>query len=331
MKIIPIKLDKIDRKIISLLSVDSRTPLTELASVAHVSTDTAKNRLAALRQSGVISALFAEPNLPALGLRTFRLYVDVSAMPQDLRQRLMRTYQTHPCVQWVAWGEGAWDVIIRFSLPDETAFKKEVESFMNRFGRYVKRKSITLGTYQSYFAPTYLAGGPRHGQIRFDRMQGQARLTATDYRILSALYDDARTPTTTLAKAIGVTPEAVQYRLKKLLAKGVIEGYSAWFDPQPAGLEFYKVFFWLQNLTPTLEKNLVRYLESNPHLAYLVRVLGDWDLEADVHVENTRQLHEFITGVEKRFPGLVRDHATMAILENAVPNPVRQFLKHPDR
>ena len=324
-----IKLDKIDQKIIRMLARDSRMPLSAMARAAHVSVDTAKNRLHALKTVGVVSALFAEPDLAALGLRTFRLYVDVAAMPVETRRRLMQAYRTHGSTQWVAWGEGAWDFILRFSLPDESAFKAEVESFMNRFGAFVQRKSITLGMYQSYFPPTYLAGGERRARIRFDSARLPAKLSAADYRILSALYDDARIPTTHLAQALRLTPEAVQYRLKRLLEKGVIQGYSAWFDSQPAGFEFHKVFFWLQNLTPQQEKNFVRYLESDPHVAYLVRVLGDWDLEVDVHVQSPRQLHDFISSVEKRFPGLVRDHASLVILENAISNPLGQFLETP--
>lgn len=321
------KLDKTDLRIIRKIAEDSRQPLSSLARAANVSVDTVKNRLDAMRRAGIISRLFAEPDLAALSLRTFRLYVDVSAMPEQEAARLMRTYRQHPACQWVARGEGAWDFILRFSLPSERDFKQEVEEFMNKFGRFVKRKAITLGTYQAYFPPTYLIGGTRTAAITLDHSRKPAQLDLLDYRILEALYEDARLPNTQMAHRFGVTPEVIQYRLKGLRRQGVIHSYSAWFNPEPAGFHLYKVFFWLQNLKKGQEKTLIRHLESVPNSGYLVRVLGEWDLEVDLYVQNPGQLQHIITDVEKRFPGIVRDHATMTVLENDVGNPLRQFLQ----
>jgi len=52
-------------------------------------------------------------------------------------------------------------------------------------------------------------------------------IDAIDRKILSILQDNARTPNTRIAEAVGMAPSAVLERVRKLERKGLIQGYHA--------------------------------------------------------------------------------------------------------
>lgn len=57
-----------------------------------------------------------------------------------------------------------------------------------------------------------------------------------DRRIAAALIADGRSTLRTLAEATGLSVSAVQERVRRLEADGVIRGYTALIDPESVGL-----------------------------------------------------------------------------------------------
>lgn len=53
----------------------------------------------------------------------------------------------------------------------------------------------------------------------------------TDFRILKILQEKARIPNIEVARKIGMAPSAILERIKKLEAKGIIDGYEVRLNP----------------------------------------------------------------------------------------------------
>jgi Lrp/AsnC family transcriptional regulator, leucine-responsive regulatory protein len=58
----------------------------------------------------------------------------------------------------------------------------------------------------------------------------------TDRQILNILQENARTPNAEIARQVGMAPSAVLERIRRLEAKGVIQGYEARLNPDTLGL-----------------------------------------------------------------------------------------------
>lgn len=57
----------------------------------------------------------------------------------------------------------------------------------------------------------------------------------TDLRILLALQGDPRMPVSKVARQVGLTDNAVRYRLRRMQQAGIIRGFSIVLDPQLLG------------------------------------------------------------------------------------------------
>jgi Lrp/AsnC family leucine-responsive transcriptional regulator len=72
--------------------------------------------------------------------------------------------------------------------------------------------------------------------VENDGAERRAALDAVDRALVQVLREDGRATLATLAGVTGLSQSAVQARVRKLEARGVIAGYRAVVDPEAVGL-----------------------------------------------------------------------------------------------
>lgn len=318
-----IKLDKRDKKILQELEINSRQSFKEIGKKCDLRAETVEYRVQKWLENGFLLQLFAEPNRESLGLKTYRLYLKTANMPPHTEKKFVNEFSTKPSVQWFAITHGDWDYIIRFSLPNETAFKQEVENAIREFGKFITAKGIGIATYASYFPVTYALGTPRETWIQ-PKKSGTARIDETDEKILFYLYENARAPTTEIAQKIGLSPDAVQYRLKKLLNEQIIERFTCYINRKMLGYSFYKVFYWMQYLSPDDEQAFLTYCQNHPNVLHINRVIGSWDFEIDFDARNPEELHGMLKTIQQKFNSIIKTYSTTFILRDFITNPFKK-------
>ncbi|MBU0591643.1 MAG: Lrp/AsnC family transcriptional regulator [Candidatus Micrarchaeota archaeon] len=315
-----IKLDKKDRQIMHELEENSRQSYTEIGKKVRLKSNTVEYRINKLIQSGIILRMFAEPNLAKLGLKTYRLYLKMENISSEKENEFIAYLKKHPKGQWFAALEGNWDYIMRYSLRDEIEFKKEIDELTKRFGDCMKSKNIAITIQQGYLPLNYLTG--YRGTTRMQTLEEKTEdVDELDKGIMRELFENSRTSTVTIATRLGISPDAVQYRIKNLLRNGVISFFGAYYDPEKFGYTRYKILFWLKHITEDKEKEFIEYCVQHPNSAYLNRNVGEWDLEVDFDTVNVRDVHRIINEIRKRFPDIIKDYSILTILNEHVPNP----------
>lgn len=321
----PIKLDKKDKLLMQELEKNSRASLNEIGKRIGLSGEVVDYRIRRLRNSGIISRLYAEPDTQKLGLTTYRLYLKMENLGDAAEQEFLDYLLSNPGVQWYAEFEGEWDYTVRYALAGQKDFKRELDSLISKFGKHIKAKDVVISAYQAYLPATYLTGAERAvRRLDMDFDGKTVRLDEADRKMLSCLSEDSRMTSVEMGKRAKLSPDAVQYRLKKLVSEGAIAFFGAWFDRRKLGYEYYKVLLWLQFANEGDEKRLVRYCEHHPNVVFVNRVLGGWDLEIDMDAKNSAEIHEIVKGLEARFSPMIRDHATLVMLKDEVRNPFRK-------
>jgi DNA-binding Lrp family transcriptional regulator len=111
-----VQLDPVDRRLVEALRADGRQSVNELASRVNVSRATAYQRLARLREEGVIRRFTVDVDHRKLGLPIAALVL-VSVVQHAWRgvgERLRHM----PGVDWLALSTGSYDYIVLVRAPD---------------------------------------------------------------------------------------------------------------------------------------------------------------------------------------------------------------------
>jgi Lrp/AsnC family transcriptional regulator, leucine-responsive regulatory protein len=99
-------------------------------------------------------------------------------------------------------------------------------------------------------------------------------LNSVDLQILERLQRNSRTTQADIAKAIGLAPSGVLERIRKLEARGVIQGYTACVDPRTLDLRML-AFVAVRSDDVAADERIARELAETPEVLEVHHVAGD--------------------------------------------------------
>ncbi|MBB6691010.1 Lrp/AsnC family transcriptional regulator [Cohnella xylanilytica] len=111
-----------------------------------------------------------------------------------------------------------------------------------------------------------------------------------DYRILSALQENARMPFSELSRTISMSQPAVAERVRKLEEQGVISGYRAELSPSKLG-KLTSAFVLMKTNNC---KDFLAFGEKSPEVVDLYRISGEYNYLMKVVTESNESFASFL-------------------------------------
>jgi Lrp/AsnC family leucine-responsive transcriptional regulator len=121
----------------------------------------------------------------------------------------------------------------------------------------------------------------------------------TDRQLASLLVADGRATLKSLAEATGLSVSAVQARVRRLEATGVVRGYSADIDPEAIGLPLAAIIA-ITPRDPQHEYDIPERLAALPEIESCHSVAGDDSLVLFVRVAGPIALEGLIREIRRR-------------------------------
>jgi len=139
-----------------------------------------------------------------------------------------------------------------------------------------------------------------------------AAMDDTDSKIIAHLQQNARDSYAGTAAAVGLSVSAVNERLKKLEAGGIITGWSITTDPEKLGrptLAFVSVA--LEGAKH--DAGFVAAMAALPDVLECHHVTGAWSYLLKIRVATNSALERVIVERIKRVPGVARTETVIAL------------------
>ena len=119
------------------------------------------------------------------------------------------------------------------------------------------------------------------------------KLDLKDRKLLYELDIDSRQSAHQIAKKIGLSKDAVIYRINKLQEAGVIKQFHTIINVGKLGFISFRLYLKLQNTTPEKEEEIIEYLKSQKIIAWLVSIDGEYDLGMWILVKSIKNMNLF--------------------------------------
>lgn len=120
-------------------------------------------------------------------------------------------------------------------------------------------------------------------------------LDRIDKAILDALGENARIPTSALAKRVGMSAPSVAERIRRLEEAGVIRAYTVQVDAAALGRP---ISAWMGiRPTPGMLHTVSSVIRNTPEIVECDRVTGEDCFFAKVHVATVQELERIIDGL----------------------------------
>lgn len=132
----------------------------------------------------------------------------------------------------------------------------------------------------------------------------------TDRRLLSLLREDGRTPVAELARLLGVARATVTSRIERLVASGIIIGFSARVRDELDPLEVRAMT--LIEVEGRSTDFVIRELRGIPEIRSLHTTNGAWDLVAELGAESLAHF-DSVLGRIRSIPGVVNSETSLLL------------------
>ncbi len=141
-----------------------------------------------------------------------------------------------------------------------------------------------------------------------------AYLDEIDCSLLTSLQEDCKTPLNKLGEKVGLSPQAVMERVRKLEGAGVVTGYHAAVDGRALGLDITAFVGVSINYPKDIESFLSK-VAARPEVLECHHVTGGHTLLIKVKTANTASLERVISSL-REVEGVTRTE-TMVVLSTA--------------
>ncbi len=319
-------IDKKDKQLLTLLYLNSRMSFVEMGKKLKLSSSAVEKRMRQLEDTGIISLLFADVNLAKLGFKAYRLYFKFDRMDEATEKKILQLFDAYPRTLWGVICEGEYDVLWRIIAENEIEVEKAMCHIIENFGSKIVEKTVATSTYQTYTSWNKALESERHAELPIEKLIPIEKVDSIDLKILSLLYANARNTTVHIAQSVGLTPDAVQYRIKKLIQNGFILGYTAWFDAKELGFDYCKLLIGFRNITKQKEEQFLRFCIENDGVVFVNKTIGSWDIEVDIIIRNNTELHQFMREIKTKFGEIIGKHHFVSAVEERMLNPLREYL-----
>ena len=131
------------------------------------------------------------------------------------------------------------------------------------------------------------------------------KIDLKDRKILTILDENARLSNSQIARKVGLSKPAVEYRLKRFEKNKIIFSYYTVIDFTKLGYSQYKIYFKFQDTTLDDEKKIIDYWIKSKNSIWVAQIRGKWDLAVSILAKSNfdfgkilgqfmNQFHKFI-------------------------------------
>ncbi len=140
----------------------------------------------------------------------------------------------------------------------------------------------------------------------------KVKLDLKDKKILSILAENARTPATKIAKEVGLSRDAVSYRIKNYTKNKVLQGYRALIDPEKLGYQSYHLFIQID--PPSKEKELIEKFKRYPFTKAVLKFSGKYDYEFAIIAKDIYELDKYLRRITSDCGEYLQDYEVVLMI-----------------
>ncbi len=302
-------LDLKDWGILFALDLDSRQSFQSIGKKVGLSKEVVNYRVKKLLDNGAIKNFFVRIDSSRLGIVVFRTFLRLYNLSPEKEKELVDFIVSNEKVGWCVCVDGNWDLNFIYWADDINEFSGFWRGFLSKYGDFVEDKWISVFDRYIEFPKLFLLRGKKAEKIP-SFASGRNKKTEPDQKdllVLSALSNNARTPTLDIAKKTGLSAKAVAVRIKKLKKDGVILGFGIGLGLEKIGFEYFKLHLRFKRFDRKRFHELLEFAKFHPNIIFTNELIGGDDLEFDIYIENTEKYHALLNEIRYKFSDLIKD------------------------
>lgn len=312
-----VKLDAKDKKILALLAKNARTPDTVIAKNVGLSRDGVSYRIKNFVKNKVIQGYRTIINAEKLGYEAYHLFIQLNPPSKEAEKELLDKFKSYNFTRAVLRFSGRYDYEFAIIARNIREFDNILGIILEDCKEYLQDYEILIITdsyVENYFPKSFLSLQEKES-AREKKENEEIKLDKKDMDILRIIADNASLPLYAVANKTNISADAVNYRLKKMIASGVIKKFIPVINYSALGYGTYALMLNIRGLSGKKEAKLKQVLQTDNNMLWAVKTVGKYNVLMYAYVAHVDELHKTLMNLRSNFPGDLNNYETLIAYE----------------
>jgi DNA-binding Lrp family transcriptional regulator len=300
-----------DGDLIYLYSENARIRLKDISNRLKKTPQRLKYSLSILEKEGIVLYPHCVFDYSYLGLLVFRVYFKGGYVGEADKASIIKQLNDNPYVIAIAEFTGEFDMSVEIAAPNPSRFNKVLKRLANLIPTLNNYK-IILNVVTHIHPHQYLInshektdGVAQEIIIGGDRAIESFDSSEIDVMKSLLLYPKMRL--SSLAKASDLNVKTVASVVKRLEQRRIIKGFKHVIDTNRLGVQKFRLFLKLHNLSQDRELELRHFLLTTKEVVQVNKTVGDWDMEIDIESFDKKAIRALIMQLRDDFKDLIEN------------------------
>jgi Lrp/AsnC family transcriptional regulator for asnA, asnC and gidA len=249
-----------------------------------------------------------------MGFTELRYYFNYQYITPEIKNEIINHFTRFKHTEIVSSTEGSIDLSIFLLAKNVSEIYSFWQKTLGKYGDYLAKQKISVYMGEIIYPKSFLIDEKDNRTSYIIRGGIPAEYDELDNLILQLLAKNARIPTIEIAKKLNRNTSTINKRVKKLIDSGLILRFTITIDWGKIGYTWFKADLFLKDYNKV--HLLKKYIEKNPHLAYIDKALGHADLELELIVKDVTQLNQIIEDICIKFPKIIRNYSYFRVVKS---------------
>ncbi|MBI4399289.1 Lrp/AsnC family transcriptional regulator, partial [Candidatus Micrarchaeota archaeon] len=310
------KIDRLDRKILYELDLNSRISFKELGKKLKISKETASYRVKRLVKNGYIKNFITTISTSNLNRFYYKLFYKFHKTTPKIDREIIEFIQDYGSVAYFASLQGKYDITFLLLAKNMRDLLSFLTKFREKFGEYVLEQEILTMTsvHRFNFRFFYDRGELLH--TKYPEELKEPKIDSLDYLIIKTLAQNSRIPLVELAKLGDTDINVIKYRFRKLKKLNILGTHVLDIRFDKFDVQHIQVIYTLKN--HTVVNKLISYVAACPQSTFATVNLGRYDLVTEFVVKNATQLREILDGIKEKFSNDIISYDVFIMQEHSI-------------
>ena len=302
-------MSKIDKETLFVFTENSRTRLKDASVVLKKTPQRLKYSLKVIESEGILSEPFCIFDYSRFGLILFRIYFKGGYIGDRDKESVINKLVLIPYVVSIYELSGEFDLAIEMAAPNPSRFNKELKKVADLI-KTLNTYKVVLNLVTHIYPRTYLLKTAellmgRENDVIIGGDRTIERFTDNEMAVMGALLKNPTIRMTVLSEEAGLNVRTAKSIIRDLENRNIIEGYKRIVDPNKMGINKFRLFLKLHNVTQERDTEMLDYMLSKKEIVQLNRTVGDWDMEVDIEALDKTAIRRVIHNMRQEFTDII--------------------------
>ncbi len=316
-----------EKEIIKQLELDAKTPFAKIGKNTKMSQQRVSYTVNALASKNIIQNFYTLIDYSKFDVLMFRVYMQLNYINEEKLNKFINYLKKENHTAWINSCGGRYDLICTFFASNPSQFNKTLRKIMAKFPNQILDYTVLTTIVNRIFKRKYFF---QNNDLLDQHIVGGDRepvsVDETDLQILNTIAEDARVNACKICNNLNLTSKTVIERIKKLKERKIIRDFKTLLNPEEYGYETNVFLIRYHNISTDIENNLINFLKHHKNVLWVVKTLGEWDIEVVIETKNHLEERKIKRELRDNFGVLIQQIDTMPLYETHKLNYFPKFI-----